>query len=86
MKGVANGAVRQIKEEIGEETTNEEVWDFKRIAKEDDWNYFVKGKELFLTHKHDLSSERVKEIELLFRKAIDNKMKKIFIKINCSIR
>ena len=51
----SKGAIRQIKEETREETTNEEVWDFKRIAKEDGWNYFVKGKELFLTHKHDLS-------------------------------
>ncbi|MCW3130755.1 MAG: ribonuclease HI family protein [Methanophagales archaeon] len=35
----------------------------KEMDKEDAMDYYKKGKELFLTYKHDLSPERVKEIE-----------------------
>lgn len=65
------GAIKRIKGGIREETTNEEVGDFKRIAKEDGWNYFEKGKELFAKYRDDLSPEHVEEIEICFRKAID---------------
>ena len=65
------GAIKRIKGGIREETTNEEVGDFERIAKEDGWNYFVKGKELFSKYGDDLSPEHVKEIEMSFRKAIE---------------
>lgn len=45
----------------------------KEVDKEDAMEYYKKGKELFLTYKHDLSPERVKEIETFFRKAIELK-------------
>jgi tetratricopeptide (TPR) repeat protein len=47
----------------------------KERDKEDAMDYYRKGKKLFLTYKHELSSERVKKIELLFRKAIELKPK-----------
>jgi len=43
----------------------------KEEDKEDAMDYYKKGKKLFLIYKHDLSPERVKEIESLFRKAIE---------------
>lgn len=47
----------------------------KEIAKvkgdEDAMDYYKRGKDLFLAYKHDLSPERVKEIESLLRKAIE---------------
>jgi len=42
----------------------------KEMDKEDAMAYYKKGKEFFFAYKHDLSPERVKEIESLFRKAI----------------
>ena len=43
----------------------------KEMDKEDAMDYYKIGKELFLTYKHDLSPERVKEIESVFKKAIE---------------
>ena len=63
----------RIKGENREEKTIEEVGDFKGIAKEDGWNYFLKGKKLFSKYRDDLSPEHVKEIETSFRKAIELK-------------
>ncbi len=41
------------------------------MDKEDAMDYYKTGKELFLTYKHDLSPERIKEIESRLRKAIE---------------
>ena len=73
VRGVAKGAIRQIKGKIGEERINEEVLDFKGIAKEDGWTYFVKGKKLFSKYRDVLSPEHVEGIEMCFRKAIELK-------------
>jgi ribonuclease HI len=43
----------------------------KEMDKEDAMDYYKKGKELFLTYKHDLSPERERKIKSLFRKAIE---------------
>ncbi|MCK4736481.1 MAG: reverse transcriptase-like protein, partial [Methanophagales archaeon] len=53
---------------------NHAIDEFKMMERErekDGWNYFVKGKGLFLKYEDNLPSGYVKEIEMSFRKAIE---------------
>jgi ribonuclease HI len=43
----------------------------RKERRENGWNYFGRGKELFSKYRDDLSAKHVEEIEMSFRKAIE---------------